>query len=60
MNEETRQQLIRQLDEVRKRLSELREEIDKARRAGIDVTELEKTYRELSEKFYLLSAVYGK
>lgn len=60
MDEARKLQLIKQLDEIRTRLQELREEIEKARRAGIDVSELEKTYRQLSERYYLLSSVYGK
>jgi len=58
MRPETLEIIKKNIKVAEDRLKELTADIEKARRAGIDVSELEKTYRELVRRVTLLKSVY--
>jgi len=58
MTPETLAQIKKNITESEKKLSELRDDISKARKAGIDVAEQEKVYNDLAKRVGLLKAAY--
>ena len=58
MRPETLKQIQESIKKAEEKLKELAEDIEKAKRAGIDVSESEKLYRELLRKVTLLKGVY--
>ena len=58
MKPETLAEIKKNTAESEKKLEVLREDINKARKALIDVTEQEKTYLELSKKLTALKSAY--
>jgi len=58
MKAETLAEVKKNIAEADKKLSEMREDINKARNAGLDVKEQETTFSELSKKVSLLKSAY--
>lgn len=58
MEEETLEAIKKNLEVGERQLKILAEDISKARKAGIDVTEQEKRYNELSRRLATMRAVY--
>lgn len=59
MDKETLTKIQSELKKAEKSLKTIQPEIDKARRAGIDVTAQVKTVRELELKISQMKGVYG-
>ena len=60
MEKETLLRIQKSIEEAEKRLSLLWQDIQDARRAGLDTSEMEKRYNELKRKIEMLKAVYMK
>lgn len=58
MTPETLAAIKKTVTESESKLKEMREDINKAKKAGIDVTENEKTYNDLNKKVGQLRAAY--
>ena len=58
MNPETLAAIKKNIAESEKALSTLREDINKAKKAGLDVADQEKIYLDLSKKLSLLKTAY--
>lgn len=59
MKKETLEAIRKSIKDAETRLTELKEDIDKARRAEIDVKDMEAVYRDLLTKTTALKRVYG-
>jgi hypothetical protein len=59
MTPETLATIKKNIAESEKSLTIMREDISKAKKAGIDVAEQEKTYLELNKKLTQLKSVYS-
>jgi hypothetical protein len=59
MTPETLASIKKNIAESEKSLTIMREDITKAKKAGIDVAEQEKTYLELNKKLTQLKSVYS-
>lgn len=59
MTEEERAKIREAIKKAEESLKVLEKDIIDARRAGIDVAELEKRYRDLQRRISMLKAVYG-
>jgi hypothetical protein len=60
MDQETLDRIRQNIREAEKKLEEWRIELDKAKAAGVDVSDLEKRYQDLLRRVAMLKAVYGK
>jgi predicted nucleic acid-binding Zn-ribbon protein len=59
MTPETLAAIKKNIAESEKALTTMREDISKAKKAGIDVAEQEKTYLDLNKKLTQLKSVYS-
>jgi len=53
------EEIKKHIKNAEERLKVMKQEIEKAEKAGLDVSALKSKYRELSQKVSLLKAVYG-
>jgi len=60
MEQETKDRIRQSIREAEKRLQEWRVELDRAKAAGVDVSDLEKRYQELLTRVAMLKSVYGR
>lgn len=59
MSGERRKQIADGLKQTKERIAEAKIELSKAKRAGLDVTELEKQLRVLETSYKAVERVYG-
>jgi|YNPMSStandDraft_1061717.scaffolds.fasta_scaffold114810_3 hypothetical protein len=60
MEQEVKDRVMQNIREAEKKLQEWRIELDRAKAAGVDVSDLEQRYQDLLRRVAMLKAVYGR
>jgi len=59
MDQATLNEIKKNIKQAEQKLKEMKDDIEKAEKAGIDVSRLRERYRELKAKIDMLKAAYG-